>query len=148
MITDKLKTDLIDAMRAKDTVRLEVIRFINAQIKYQEIELRASGKELTDEDVLNVLTRESKKRNESISVYRSSGRNDLVDEEEAQLKIIQEYLPKQMSNEEVELMIKSEIDKLPESDKNFNNAIKIIIPLVKGKADGKLVAETVKKLLG
>lgn len=91
MILEVLKTDLIAALKAKDSQKALVIRYINAQLKNYEIELRVENKELTDSDALLVLKRQIKKRNKALEQYRLSDRTDIIEKEEAELAIVEDY---------------------------------------------------------
>ena len=92
MILEKLKTKLIEAQKARDTARLEVLRYLLAQIKNREIELRPAGKEMNDEEVLKVINKQIKQRVDTIEDFKKSGRQDLIDREILQKTILEEYL--------------------------------------------------------
>ncbi len=139
----KLESDLISAMKSKDVVRVGTIRLLISEFKNAQIDLRAKGEELTTDICLKILNREAKKRKESIDLFAKSGRTDLVDSETAELEIIEEYLPKQMSEDELEIIVKGIVSEL--SDKNFGNAMKAVMEKVKGQADGKIISDLVKK---
>lgn len=139
----KLESDLISAMKSKDVVRVGTIRLLISEFKNAQIDLRAKGEELTTDICLKILNREAKKRKESIDLFAKSGRTDLVDSETAELEIIEEYLPKQMSEDELEIIVKGVVSEL--SDKNFGNAMKAVMERVKGQADGKIISDLVKK---
>ncbi len=143
MILENIKKDYIEALRSKEEVKVNTLRLLVSEIKNKEIELRTSGQEVTDEVVLTVLQKEVKKRRESSEIFSTNKRQDLADSENAEIAIIEQYLPKQLSNEDIEkeiMRIKSESNAT-----DFNSLIKLVMPLLKGKADGKLVSELVKK---
>ena len=98
-LKEKINQDLKDAMRSGDKIRLETIRSIRALIL--EFEKSGSGKELNSEEEIKMLTTAAKKRKESIEQFRNGGRNELAEKEEAELKIVEEYLPKQLSLDEI-----------------------------------------------
>ncbi len=135
-ITEQIKT----AMRAHEKLTLETLRFVLSQIKYSEIEKR---RELTDEEAIAVLSNEVKKRREAIKLFKDSGRNELVTEEEAKLAVITSLLPEQMSAEAIEKLVEAAIAKVGKG--NMGVIMKELMPQVRGRADGSLVSEIVKK---
>src|SRR3989344_5737073 len=94
MILDTLKTDLIEAMKAKEALKLGVIRYLLSEIKNKEIELRPQNQELNDEHIVKVLRKQVKKRTEIIEEYSKAGRQDLVDKEASELEIVKDYANK------------------------------------------------------
>jgi len=145
---DKISEDLKAAMKGGDKLRLETIRSIRAALLEKQVERRPHGG-MTVEDELAVLISTSKKRKESITVFRENGRNDLADQEEKELSIIGEYLPKQLGAEEVTAIIKRIISESgATSQKDFGKVMPLVMKELKGKADGKLIQESVKQLLG
>lgn len=134
-ITEQMKT----AMRARDTVTLETLRYVLSQIKYAEIDKR---RELTEDEALSVLANEVKKRREAIKLFQDSGRNELVAEEETKLKVITSLLPEQMSREEIEKLVDAAVAKVGKG--NMGAVMKELMPQVRGRADGALVSEIVK----
>lgn len=141
-----INNDLKDAMRSKDKIKLETIRSIRALIL--EFEKSGSHEELNEEKEIALLTSAAKKRKEAIEQYENAGRRDLADKEKEELEIIQSYLPKQLTVEEIE----SEIIELAKelgavSKKDFAKLMPASIKLLKGKADGKVVKEIVEKVL-
>ena len=144
-LQSKLMSDMKDAMKAHEKVRLETIRGIRAQIKNRQIEL---GRELNDDDVLEVLSTAAKRRKESIEQFQNAGRQERVDEETAELEIIQSYLPEQMSEAEInEIVVRVIQDVNAESPKDMGKVMGKLMPQVKGKADGKLVQKIVQQKL-
>lgn len=145
-LKEKLSEDLKQAMKAKDETRVRTIRLLIAAIKNFEVEKMAQA---TDEDVLQVMSKEVKKRLESIEMYRQAKREDLAAEEEKELKIIKSYMPEQMSEEQIRDIAKKLIEQHNlSSPKDVGTAMKLIMPQLKGKADGKLVNRIVQELLG
>lgn len=143
MILENIKKDYIEALKNKEEVKVNTLRLLVSEIKNKEIEIRTSGQEVTDEVVLAVLQKEVKKRRESSEIFSTNKRQDLADSENAEIAVIEQYLPKQLSNEDIEkeiMRIKSESNAT-----DFNSLIKLVMPVLKGKADGKLVSELVKK---
>lgn len=145
-LKDKINQDLKDAMKSGDKIRLSVVRSIRALIL--EFEKSGIGKELSPEDELKMLTTAAKKRKDSIEQFRNAGRNELADVEEAELKILMDYLPKQMDETE----IKNEIIRLAseigaKSKEDFPKLMPLVMKELKGKADGKLVKSIVETIL-
>ncbi|MEK7579262.1 MAG: GatB/YqeY domain-containing protein [Patescibacteria group bacterium] len=144
-----IKDQIKDAMRAKDVVRLNVLRGISAAFTNELIaKKRKPDEELGDEDALAVIAREGKKRKDSIEQFSAAGRNDLAESETAELKIIDEFLPAQMERGEVEKIVKEKKEALGITDKAQQGALmSAVMKDLKGKADGKMVQEIVSKLL-
>ena len=143
MLKDNLQTDMITALKAKDSVRLDVLRFVISTIKYAEIEKKT---ELTDEEVTKLLQKEVKKREEALEMMKKSGRTELIDKEEKQLEILRSYLPKQMSDVDLEKIIDQVLAKNPEAQ-NPGPLIGQVMAQVKGQADGRRVASILTQKL-
>ena len=146
-LKDKLTADMKDAMKARGAgkLRLSVIRLVRGAIRQQEID---GQKELSDEDVLGVISKEVKQRRDSIEDFQKGGRDDLVAEAEAEIAVLMEYLPQQLSEDEVRNLVKEAIAASgAASPKDMGKVMKELMPKVKGRADGKLVNEIVKELL-
>jgi uncharacterized protein len=147
-LIDQIAEDLKKAMKAGDKIRLETLRTVRAGLLEKQVEKRPTGG-MTPEDEMSVLISASKKRKESVEVFRNAGRNDLADQEQKELEIIQEYLPKQLSPNEIEDVVKGKIAEVgATSGKDFGKVMPAVMKELKGKADGKLIQETVKRLLG
>ncbi|MBI5876217.1 MAG: GatB/YqeY domain-containing protein [Chloroflexi bacterium] len=150
-IKDKLNDELKTAMKAGETRRRDIIRMVLAAIKQGEVDTldpqkRATG--LSDEDMLAVLTREAKRRRESISEYEKGGRADLVASEREELSFIETYLPQLMGRDEIAVLAREAIaESGATSEKQMGAIMQKLMPKVKGKADGKLVNQVVKELL-
>ena len=148
-LKEKLAGDLKAAMKAKETIRLETVRMLSAALKEREIEKRGSGNPVAPEDELAVLASAAKKRKESIDLFWLGVRLDLVEEEEKKLAITQEYLPKQLSEGEIAAVISDAIAQTgAQGGGDFGKVMPLVMKQVKGKSDGKLVQEMVKKALG
>lgn len=148
-LIQKIANDLKEAMKAGDSGKVGVLRMVNSAFKNKSIEKKGKGQseELTDEDVLEVLSREAKKRRESSEAFVSGGRQDLADKEKVELSIIENYLPKQMTREETAAAVEKIISGL--SDKsNFGLVMKAVMQELKGKGDAKMISEIVKEKLG
>jgi uncharacterized protein len=145
-VREKLMNDMKTAMREKDQVRLESIRFLQAAIKNREIEVRPNA--ITADDVLSVIKKMVKQRKESIEQYQSANRQDLVDKENAELKVIEGYLPAQMSKEQIEAIVVQVIaETKATSIKDMGTVMKAVIAKTAGAADNKLVSEAIKSKL-
>ena len=148
MIFEKISKDYIQAMKARDSLRIGVLSYIKSVIKYREIENREKEKELTDDDVTDVTSKEVKKREEAIEMYRQGGREDLAHKEEEELKVLKEYLPAQMPEEEIRSKIKEIIQKVgASSNKDFGRVMKEVMIEIKGKANGALIKKIVEESL-
>lgn len=139
---DKFSKELNEAMKAKDTVKVIVLRGLISELKNRLIDLRAEGKELTDDESMKVIAKEAKKRKDSIEAYKSAGREDLVQEESLELSIIEEYLPKGLSNEDISLIVDEVLSTLG-NNAQFGAIMGAVMSKVAGRADGNLVREVV-----
>jgi uncharacterized protein len=144
-LKDQLDADLKSAMREKDAVKLSVVRMLKSAIKYREIELM---KPLDDAGVLQVVASEIKRHKDSVEQYRAGNRMDLVDKEEAEIRILQVWLPAQLSEAEVRAKVEAAVVAVKaQGPKDMGAVMKALMPEVQGKADGKLVSELVKARL-
>ncbi len=144
-VKDSLSTDLKEAMRQGDVLRRSVIRMLSAEIHNQEIE---DKKELDDEAVIRVLTKQAKQRRESIESFGIGGRDDLVQKEKQELNIILNYLPEQMDTDTITKIVQESIDEAGVTDvKNIGMVMRVVMPKVKGKADGRQVQKIASQLL-
>ncbi|MGK7960262.1 GatB/YqeY domain-containing protein [Crocosphaera sp.] len=149
-LKEKLTEEIKQAMKAKDKIRLETIRSLKKVILEKEVEVRPKGQtELTPEQELEVLAQQAKQRRDSIEQYRQGGRDDLADKEAQELAIIETYLPRQLSTEEIEGIIEQIIESVgATSPKDMGKVMGPAMKELKGKADGKQVQEIVKAKLG
>ena len=146
LLLDKINTDLKTAMRAKEEVRLLVLRTLLSSINYAEI---AKQKKLDDGGIIEVIGKEIKQRRESIEAYDKGNRKDLSDKEKAELAILQEYMPAQMSREEITAIVEKVIAEVaPKGPGDKGKVMQKLMPQVKGKADGNEVNSIVTDLLG
>ncbi|NTW77319.1 MAG: GatB/YqeY domain-containing protein [Syntrophaceae bacterium] len=144
-INAKINAEMIVAAKAKDKIRLSTIRMLKTALHNKEIDLM---RPLTETEILQTLSAIVKQRRDSIEQFAQGGRTDLVEKETAELKVVQEFLPAQMSEEDVEALIKKAIVETgAASVKDMGKVMKVLIPQVTGKADGKAVGEKVKALL-
>jgi uncharacterized protein YqeY len=149
-LLDQIKIDLKEAMKAKEELRLSVLRMMISVIRNKEISLR-KGEDivLSDEQILEVLSSEVKKRKDSIESYKEGNREDLVEIEKNEIDIIAKYLPAQMSEEELEKIVEDVMKtKSENSTVAFGAIMGEVMARVKGKADGTAVSAMVKKKLG
>ncbi len=142
MLKEKLSSDLKEAMKAGDAAKRDVLRMLTSAIKNKEIEKRV---ELTDEQVLEVISSEVKKRRESVAQFTAGNRPELAEKEEAEIALLIGYLPEQINEEELKKIVLETVAEL--ADKNVGNAMKAVMAKVKGKADGALVSKLVKDAL-
>lgn len=144
-LEEKLLVDMNSALKSGESEILETIRMLRAQLKNKSIE---NGKDLSETEVVEVLSREAKKRKESIELYKQGGRDDLADKESRELEIIGSYLPSSLSEDEVEKIIRRAIDETKaESIREMGKVMQIVMPQVKGRVDSRIVQDMVKKLL-
>ncbi len=151
-LKEKISSDAIEAMKRKDKDTLNVLRMVKSRILELEVQLRSKkGRDyqLSDEETLDVITSYAKQRKQSIDAYTEAGRMDLADQEKKELEIINEYLPKQLSREEVERLVDEAIAVSgATSIREIGNVMKTVMPMLKGAADGKTVNEVVRSKLG
>ena len=146
MMQEKLVADLKEAMKSGDKTRLEVIRMVRASTKNEEIKQQKS---LEDPDIFGVIAKEARQRRESITEFTKGNRQDLVEKEEAELAILLEYLPQQISREEIVAaagQVIEEVGALGPGDKG--KVMQKLMPQLKGKAEGRDINEVVTGLLG
>ena len=148
-LKEQIAEDIKSAMKAKDKIRLETVRSIKKVIIEKEVELRGKGKDaLTPEDEIQLLVQQAKQRKDSIEQFLKAGREDLAEREQAELKVIETYLPEQMSDEQVEKIIVEVIAKVGATTaKDFGKVMGLAMKQLKGKADGKKIQEIVKSKL-
>ena len=145
-LRDQILSDIKKAIKSQNQIQLVTLRFLNSEIKNQEIALRP--KKLTDADVVSVLKRLAKQRKDSIEQFERAGREDLVEKEKSELTILDTYLPEPLPLEKVEEVVVEVIDSLNvTSMKQMGLVIKNVISQTAGRADNKLISEVVKKRL-
>ena len=145
-LKETLSGDIISATKSGEKIRLETVRTLRAQLLEKEIDKRPNP--LTPEEEVGVLIFAAKKRKESIELYEKAGRSDLADKEKSELKIIEEYLPRQLTAEEIETIVTKILNAAgANSVKDFGKVVPLVMKELKGKADGKLITEIVKKSL-
>jgi len=144
-LKERLDGDLKDAMRNKDSIRRTVLRTIISEIRNAEI---AKQEALDDEGVLVVMTKQAQQRRDSIEAFKAASRSDLVESESAELKIISGYLPEQLSEDEIEVVITEVISQVEaKGSSDMGKVMKEIMQRVRGRADGKMVSAIVTSRL-
>ncbi|MFC7060678.1 GatB/YqeY domain-containing protein [Halobacillus seohaensis] len=145
-ITERLNQDMKTAMKAREKKTLSVIRMVKASLQNEAIKL---GKdELSEEEELTVLSREVKQRKDSLHEFKEAGREDLVEELNQEIEILQVYMPQQLSEQELEQVVQNTIKEVGASSKaDMGKVMSVVMPKVKGKADGSKVNQFVLKQL-
>jgi uncharacterized protein YqeY len=144
-LRERLDEDLKAAMRQKDPLRLNTIRGLKSAVKYREIELM---KTLDDAGILGVVASEIKRRKDAAEQYQAGNRPDLVEKEEAESRLLQSYLPQQLSAAELAAKVDEVIARVgANGPKDMGGVMKVLLPEVQGRAEGKAVSETVKQRL-
>ncbi|MGM9882413.1 MAG: GatB/YqeY domain-containing protein [Bacilli bacterium] len=145
-LSERINNDLKEAMKNKDSFKLSVIRMIKGAMQLEKPNPR---EELSDDDVIKVISKQIKMRKESILQFEKAGRNDLVEQNKKELEILSSYMPKQLSDEELNQIIDKVFEEVkPSSLKDMGLIMKNISPLVKGRADMSLVNSLIKERLG
>jgi len=144
-LKEQLDNAMKQAMKARDDLRLSAVRMIRSLVKNREIEQKH---ELDDQGVIEVISTLVKQRRESIRLYQEGNRQDLVDKEEAELAILLGFLPAQLTTAEItELVARVIGETSAQGIKDMGKVMKVLTPMTTGRADGKTVSETVKRLL-
>lgn len=145
-LREKIMADVKSAMVSKDTIKLNTLRFLQSAIKNKEIELRPNP--ITPDDVMSVIKKIVKQRKESIEQFQTAGRQDLVDQETAELKVMEAYMPAQLSKEQIEKLVAEVIAATgAKSIKDMGTVMKESQARSGGQADGKLLSEIIKAKL-
>ena len=142
---DDLQKEMIEAMKAKDTLKLNVLKMVKGAIQLEKIN---NGRELNDELFIDVVVKQIKERSESIEEFKKGNRQDLVDKTQAEIDILNTYLPEQLSEEEVDKVIEEIFNEVkPSSQKDMGLVMKEATAKLKGKADMKMVSTKIKDKL-
>jgi len=145
-IREQLMADVKEAMKSKDQLKLNTLRFLQAAVKNREIELRPNA--ITSDEVMGVIKKLVKQRKESIEQYQAGGRQDLADQEAAELKVLEGYLPAQMGRDQIEKVVTEVIAALgAKTVKEMGSVMKEVIARTAGTADNKTVSELIKSKL-
>ena len=144
-LMEQLTADMKDAMKQGEKERLSVIRLVRGAIRQAEID---GKKTLSDDEIIDVLTKEVKMRRDSIEEFERGGRTDLVDKTKSEIAILMPYLPAQLSPDEVQQLVETAVAEVGATTaKDMGKVMGVLMPRVKGRADGKLVNEIVRSLL-
>lgn len=144
LLKDRIASDIKEAMRARDQLRLDTLRSAISGFTYKRTE---SGRDLSDADELDVVRRLVKQRGDSVAEYEKAGRNDLAEKERAEREILLAYLPAQRSPAEIREIVQSVLAELPPESRNAGSVMKVVMPQLKGVADGNLVRQIVTEEL-
>ncbi len=144
-LKDRIHADMVAAMKAKDQIRVDTLRSALSGFTYKRSE---AGKDLSDSDEMDVVRRQVKQRNDSVSEYQKAKRQDLADKEAHERDILMAYLPAQKSPEEVREIVEKAIAGIAAEDRNQGSVMKVVMPQLKGEADGNLVRQIVTEELG
>lgn len=144
-LLEQLNTEIKEAMKAKDKDTLSVLRMLKAAVQNEQI---ANGHDLTEEEALTVLSREMKQRRDAHKEFEAAGRNDLADKLVTEMKVIEKYLPKQLTESEIRDIVEKAVQQVSASGMHdFGKVMGVVMPQVKGVADGNQVNAIVKELL-
>jgi hypothetical protein len=145
MLSEQINNDINSAMKSKEEDKLSVLRMLKAAIKNGEIQQK---KEFEDNDILGVIQSQIKSRRDSIDMYKKGGRVELAEKEEKEIAILSAYLPEQMSEDEIRGVVKNAISKTDASQiSDMGKVMGVVMPEVKGKADGATISKIVKEEL-
>lgn len=145
MLSEKIQKQLIEAMKAKDSLRVSTFRMLNSELKNAKID---KGSELTEEEELKVVKKEAKKRKDAIEAYEKGGDDEKASKEKEELKILEQFLPDEMSDQDLEKLVRNAIKESGATTAaEFGKVMPIAMQKAAGQADGKRVAEMVRKKL-
>lgn len=144
-LLQKFDDDLKAALKGADKIRLSVLRMLKSSVKYKQIE---KGRELSDEEIAAVISTLAKQRRESIEQFSKGGREDLAEQERQELEVLQSYMPRQLSPEEIDALILEAIkESSAASEADMGKVMRLLAPRIKGVADGKWVNNRLRELL-
>lgn len=142
---ERILNDLVTFMKTQEKEKLIVIRMVKGAIQMEELNKK---RELTDEEVIDVITKQIKTRNESIEEFKKGNRNDLMEKTEREIKILEVYLPEPLTNEEIDEIIEQAFAEVqPSAPQDMGKLMGLITPKVKGKADMGMISKRVKEKL-
>ncbi len=145
-LRDDIAASVKDAMKKKEKLRLGVLRMLMSEMKNRQIE---NQRELEDADILQVITRMVKQRHDSAEQFANGGREELAAKEKSEIEVLQGYLPQALSESELETLVKEAIaETQATSKKDMGKIMKVVMPKIAGRADGKAVNQMVARLLG
>ncbi|MBD5431863.1 GatB/YqeY domain-containing protein [Lactobacillus agrestimuris] len=141
-LSEQIMTDMKAAMKEKDKTKLNTVRMIKSALMNEKIKL---GHDLNSDEELTVLNREKKQREESIEDFAKAGRDDLVEETKKELAVVEKYMPKQLSKDELDEIVSETVNELGAKSKSeFGQVMKALMPKIKGRADGKEASALVR----
>ncbi|MFM9280736.1 GatB/YqeY domain-containing protein [Paenibacillus jiagnxiensis] len=144
-LSERLNEDMKQAMKSKDKFKLSTIRMVRSTIKNLEIELK---RDLDDNELLDILSREIKQRKDALQEFEKAGRDELAESNRAEIEILSQYLPAQLTEEEIKVIVQQTIQETGASSKaDMGKVMAALMPKVKGRADGKLVNQAVQQFL-
>ncbi|MFB5266157.1 GatB/YqeY domain-containing protein [Paenibacillus enshidis] len=144
-LSERLNEDMKQAMKSKDKFKLSTIRMVRSTIKNLEIELK---RDLDDNELLDILSREIKQRKDALQEFEKAGRDELAESNKAEIEILSQYLPVQLTEEEIKVIVQQTIQETGASSKaDMGKVMAALMPKVKGRADGKLVNQAVQQFL-
>ena len=145
-LRDDISKEVIAALKAGEKLKLSTLRVLLSAIKYKEVDLK---RPLTDEETRQIIATLIRQRHDSVEQFRKGGRPELADKEEAEIEILRAYLPPQMPEDELRAVVKEAAGKAGATGPgDMGKLMKAVMPLVKGKADGKAISDMVKEVLG
>jgi uncharacterized protein len=144
MLKNTIDEDLKNSMRSKDQVRLDTLRMLKSRIKNEEI---SQGEDLNDEALIAVISSEVKRRRDSIQAYIDGSRPELASKEQIEIKILQEYLPEQLNEDQIKSIIDEALQGQIFTAVDFGKAMGVVMPKLKGKADGAVISKLLKEKL-
>lgn len=148
MLKQKVQEDLKNAMIAKDETKLSAIRMLKSALQYYEIQKGGAGYEATDEDVVEVVEKEIKKRRESIEMYEHAGKTEAAEKEKKEIELLQMYMPEQLSENEIKSIVENAISETGATTMaDMGKVMSSLMPKVKGKADSSVVSSLVREKL-
>ncbi|MFB5762725.1 GatB/YqeY domain-containing protein [Paenibacillus medicaginis] len=144
-LSERLNEDMKQAMKSKDKFKLSTIRMVRSTIKNLEIELK---RDLDDNELLDILSREIKQRKDALQEFEKAGRDELAESNKAEIELLSQYLPVQLTEEEIKVIVQQTIQETGASSKaDMGKVMAALMPKVKGRADGKLVNQAVQQFL-
>lgn len=144
-LKDTLMNDLKESMKNKDQVRKSVVTLVRSAIKQKEVDERV---ELSDDDILDIISKQLKQRKDSLEEFEKIQRDDLIEETEKEISILMGYLPEQLTDEELHAIVSETINQVGATTmKDMGKIMGVVMPKVKGKADGKRINEVAKQIL-
>jgi len=143
-ILDRIQKDYIQAMKERNEIKTTTLNMLKSQIKYKEIELKGTEKELQESDITDIIRKEIKKREEAIEMYKEARRTDLLEKEIKELEILNSYMPKPLSEDEIREEIKKIVEEMHAGKSDFGKVMKAAMERFKGAVPGNKIKEIVE----